>query len=267
MIMRLLLTLSMLITVNNAVAQVNSNPKNISDSIIKDFTRRILILQKNNEYVAAELYAVFSTKGGDYVGTKLEIENIEAKEENRVLLFDYLYNKFQSISIDGKIYSRYDRLISFFTTKLLMSYNNSKILAKYITDVGYLSEKGKEDRKKDISIITEDSLNKMDNIKMVEVQANFPGGENGWRKFSSKNINNNIPVINKAPAGMYRIVIGLTILEDGTIGEAKKETNIGYGMEEEVIRAIKNGPKWVPAMSMGKNVASYKRQEVTFVVE
>ncbi len=46
----------------------------------------------------------------------------------------------------------------------------------------------------------------------------------------------------------------------------KAETSFGYGMEEEVIRIIKKGPKWTPASVNGKHVNAYRRQPVTFAV-
>ena len=38
-------------------------------------------------------------------------------------------------------------------------------------------------------------------------------------------------------------------------------------MEEEVMRIIKKGPKWIPAMQNGRPVNAYRRQPVTFMVE
>jgi len=35
--------------------------------------------------------------------------------------------------------------------------------------------------------------------------------------------------------------------EDGNINNIVANTNFGYGMEKEVIRIIKKGPKWTPA--------------------
>jgi periplasmic protein TonB len=37
-------------------------------------------------------------------------------------------------------------------------------------------------------------------------------------------------------------------------------------MEDEVVRTIKNGPKWEPAIQYGQEVNAYRRQPVTFVV-
>lgn len=100
----------------------------------------------------------------------------------------------------------------------------------------------------------------------VEVEAEFPGGASAWRNYLQKNLNADIPNKKKAPAGTYMIVVKFIVDKKGKISEVKAETNHGYGMEKEVVRVIKKGPNWTPAMQNGKVVRAYRRQPVTFVV-
>jgi periplasmic protein TonB len=37
-------------------------------------------------------------------------------------------------------------------------------------------------------------------------------------------------------------------------------------MEEEVIRLLKNSPRWKPAIQFGRNVKAYRKQPTTFMV-
>ena len=69
-----------------------------------------------------------------------------------------------------------------------------------------------------------------------------------------------------APVGAYNVVIKFIITKNGKLTDIEPETNLGYGMEEEVIRVLKKSPKWNPAMIMGKSVSAYRRQPITFVV-
>jgi protein TonB len=101
----------------------------------------------------------------------------------------------------------------------------------------------------------------------VEVEAQFPGGYNAWSTYLKKNLKGDTPVKNGAPAGRYNVVIKFIVSWDGKIKGIVPETKHSYGMEEEVMRIIAKGPKWIPASQNGKNVNSYKRQVVTFVVE
>jgi protein TonB len=101
----------------------------------------------------------------------------------------------------------------------------------------------------------------------VEVDAQFPGGIAAWSAYLIQNLNADIPVKNGAPLGRYRVIIRFIVSKDGSISEIQPETNYGYGMEEEAIKQIKNGPKWTPAMQNGRPVNAYKRQPITFVVQ
>lgn len=100
-----------------------------------------------------------------------------------------------------------------------------------------------------------------------EIEATFPGGDAGWRLYLQRNLNANVPVDNKAPAGKYTVIIKFIITKDGSLKDIYAETYHGYGMEKEVIRIIKNGPKWIPAVQYGRKVNAYRRQPVTFLVD
>ena len=99
-----------------------------------------------------------------------------------------------------------------------------------------------------------------------EKEAGFPGGEKGWRSYLERNLNPDVPVKRKAPAGTYNVRIKFIVQKDGSISDISAETTYGYGMEEEVIRVITKGPKWVPAVQYGRKVKAYRIQPVTFVV-
>ena len=75
-----------------------------------------------------------------------------------------------------------------------------------------------------------------------------------------------IPVKNGAPDGTYTVVVQFVVDKEGNISEVKPLTRHGYGMEAEVIRVIKKGPQWIPAIQFGRNVKAYRKQPVTFTV-
>ena len=100
----------------------------------------------------------------------------------------------------------------------------------------------------------------------VEIEAAFPGGVDAWRLYLQQNLKANVPVKKGAPAGEYKVIVRFIVSTDGQITDVEAETDYGYGMEKEVIRIIKKGPKWLPAMQNGKNVNAYRRQPITFLV-
>jgi len=111
------------------------------------------------------------------------------------------------------------------------------------------------------------SVNGESVFQKVEIEAAFPGGETAWRKFLEKKLNPNVPVDNGAPAGIYKVYVQFVVGKDGNINDVKALTNNGYGMEQEVVRLIRTGPKWIPAIQRGRNVNAYRKQPVTFQVE
>ncbi len=101
----------------------------------------------------------------------------------------------------------------------------------------------------------------------VEVEAEFPGGTKEWGNFLRKTLNADVPINNNAKRGKYTVVVRFIVDKDGAISNVTPETNLGYGMEKEVIRVISRGPNWIPAQQNGRVVKAYRRQPVTFVVQ
>lgn len=117
--------------------------------------------------------------------------------------------------------------------------------------------------------VIDDRRIKGDGIKVftqAEKDAQFPGGQDGWRNYLQKNLDASISIKNGAPEGTYTVQVQFVVHPDGYISDIKTLTHHGYGMEEEVVKLIKNGPKWVPAEQNGHEVASIRKQPVTFVV-
>ena len=103
-------------------------------------------------------------------------------------------------------------------------------------------------------------------FEKVESEAAFPGGADAWRLYLQANLNADVPVKKKAPAGTYKVVVKFIVAKNGKVKEVTAETSYGFGMEKEVIRIIKKGPNWLPAMQDGHAVNAYRRQPVTFLV-
>ena len=101
----------------------------------------------------------------------------------------------------------------------------------------------------------------------VDVEATFSGGERAWRKYLEQNLNPNVPVENSAPVGIYTVIVQFIVDKSGAVSEIKTLTNFGYGMEQEVIRIMKQSPMWTPANQNNRTVKAYRKQPVTFVLE
>jgi Gram-negative bacterial TonB protein C-terminal len=109
--------------------------------------------------------------------------------------------------------------------------------------------------------VTTDSL-----FTRKEQEAEFPGGDEGWRVYLEKNLDPEVPIYMKAPAGIYKVKVQFIVNQDGSISDIRALTNHGYGMEKEVVRIMKKSPLWIPAVQYGRKVKAYRLQPVTFVV-
>lgn len=103
-------------------------------------------------------------------------------------------------------------------------------------------------------------------FEKVEVEAAFPGGERAWRTFLERNLDANTPVDNGAPEGSYTVTVQFIVDKEGNISDVKSLSSHGFGMEEEAVKIIRKGPKWIPAVQNGRQVKAYRKQPVTFVV-
>ncbi len=115
-----------------------------------------------------------------------------------------------------------------------------------------------------INKVVEEPENKL--FTKVEEEASFPGGQDKWNLYLDKVLDKQVPVKQGAPEGHYTVVIQFVVDIEGNISDVRPLTNMGYGMEEEAMRVIKKGPKWISAIQNGHAVKAYKKQKVDFHV-
>jgi protein TonB len=101
----------------------------------------------------------------------------------------------------------------------------------------------------------------------VEKEADFEGGEEGWRTFLRKNLNPEVPIDNGAGAGKFTVIVRFVVNKDGSVTGITCENDPGFGMCQEAIRVIKKTKNWTPAIQNGNHVNAYRRQPIVFVVE
>ncbi len=96
-----------------------------------------------------------------------------------------------------------------------------------------------------------------------EVPPSFPGGLAAWTKYLERNLDHKIVKKKGGPPGKYTVVVNFQVDEHGNISNIRSN-NPGYGTKEEVVRIIKNGPNWKPAINKGKSVRADHRISISF---
>ena len=110
-------------------------------------------------------------------------------------------------------------------------------------------------------------------FQKVEIEAEFPGGNAGWTKFVTREIERNIDEL-QDDGKSGTAVIQFIVDKEGKVsevralpcGEAGVGNCLGPGtkLAEVAVNAIRRGPAWKPAVQNGRNVKAYRRQPVTF---
>ncbi len=103
-------------------------------------------------------------------------------------------------------------------------------------------------------------------VENVQVQAKFPGGAEAWKRYLSKHLDPGVPLNNGAPEGVYTVIVKFVVSKDGSIRDIECDNDPGFGIGAQVIKIIKDGPAWIPALYNGHNVNAYHLQPVTFVL-
>lgn len=88
----------------------------------------------------------------------------------------------------------------------------------------------------------------------VDKRAQFPGGDESMFKFLADNIKYPPALIESGLNG--KVVVRFTVKADGTLADFKVIKSLSPEADAETLRVVKSMPKWKPATSDGKAVAS-----------
>lgn len=102
--------------------------------------------------------------------------------------------------------------------------------------------------------------------RYVQQEASFPGGFAAWRKFLMRELDAEKPSEAGAAPGAYTVIVEFIVSKDGALSDIHVQNKIGFGIDEEAMRAIKKGPKWLPAKQNNLVVNAFRKQPITFVV-
>jgi hypothetical protein len=93
--------------------------------------------------------------------------------------------------------------------------------------------------------------------------AQFPGGEEVWKKYVSRHINfpSGYKIINADEA---KIVVTFTVNENGEIEDVFTSVPFDKAFDEIAEKAIKKSPKWIPAINHNRRVKCILNQIVAF---
>ncbi len=87
---------------------------------------------------------------------------------------------------------------------------------------------------------------------IVESMPKFPGGKKALEKYFTDNLN--YPIAAKKAGISGTVMVHFVVEADGSLSDIKIIKGLGYGCDEEVMRLIRQMPKWKPGTQRGKAV-------------
>ena len=120
-------------------------------------------------------------------------------------------------------------------------------------------------KKKDAS--TELQLKGNITFTKVEVEAEFPGGKEAWKKYLMTKLDATIPVDEGWNEGVHKVIISFVVDVDGSISDITTDNYANSKTARACMDLISKGPKWKPGMQNGRPVRSVRKQPITFVIQ
>jgi uncharacterized protein (DUF2141 family) len=98
----------------------------------------------------------------------------------------------------------------------------------------------------------------------VEIQSAFPRGDTDWVQKVERQINQQLLSLKRIKKGKYLVSVQFVVDKNGDFSDIRSLTNYGYGMEEAVLRVLKKGSFWRPALQReGRQIKSYRTSIIT----
>jgi protein TonB len=97
----------------------------------------------------------------------------------------------------------------------------------------------------------------------VEIESFYPGGPEAWRRFLTKQLQNNYPQEALDNEIQGTVVIQFVVDVEGNVSNIEAISG-PEELRDAAIRVIKKSGKWIPAVQNKRHVKSYKRQPIVF---
>jgi periplasmic protein TonB len=100
----------------------------------------------------------------------------------------------------------------------------------------------------------------------TEIAPAYPGGQNALENYINNSIVYPQEAIDNNAEGTVYVQFGVD--ENGNISNVSTNgKKLGYGLDEEAMRAVSQMPKWTPGQVKGKSVKTWRTLPVTYKLE
>ncbi|HUH32344.1 MAG TPA: energy transducer TonB, partial [Daejeonella sp.] len=89
-------------------------------------------------------------------------------------------------------------------------------------------------------------------MSMLEKYPEFPGGQDAFNKYISRNLR--YPMMARENSISGRVFVSFIIEKNGSLSNIQVVRGIGGGCDDEAVRVLKNSPLWAAGMQNGQKV-------------
>ena len=100
----------------------------------------------------------------------------------------------------------------------------------------------------------------------IEVESEFPGCQEAWRKYLNKTLQFPDIVLETMKPFSKQCVVQFIVCTDGTVCDVQAVNSVHPHLDLQAVNAIRNGPTWSPAVQDERKVKSYKKQPIVFAI-
>lgn len=179
--------------------------------------------------------------------------------------YGHITNKFHSINIKKRIVMMNQKKTRFGAWKMLAALPVAALLMVVGCKPATVEKADTKEAQMDEATVVEDDTIYETLVHPVEVDPEFPGGNEALYKYLAQNIK--YPEKAKADKIEGRVVVGFVIEKDGSISNAEVRRSVNVEMDAEALRVINAMPKWKPGMQRGVPVRVQYNIPITFKLQ
>jgi TonB family protein len=109
------------------------------------------------------------------------------------------------------------------------------------------------------------TLKKKEVLEVIEIDPEFPGGEEARQKFLRDNVVYPVEARKNNIQGV--VYVDFVIEPDGTVSNIEIYKSVQKSLDEEAIRVTSLMPKWIPGTQRGKPIRVKYRMPIRFTLD
>jgi TonB family protein len=101
-------------------------------------------------------------------------------------------------------------------------------------------------------------------LSRADVNPVFPGGPEAFDRYLRERVRYPQAAIENGVSG--QVTLGFVVDTAGRLTDVRVLEGVGWGIDEQLVRVLRESPRWTPGQAAGRNVAVRHRKKVVFTL-